>query len=203
MKPRLNHLLVAVLACVFAAGCLDSKNPLADPGDVEPDGRLSGLWLQETEQGANYYHIGPIGGEAPPSMMSVVLVQHQNDARLKTPEQLLLFPTELDGKTYLNVAGPKPEQIESIEEQGWQPGLLDAYLLMKYRVEDDALLVWGLRADAVRTAIEAGRIDGQVEQKERFWHARLTAPTDKLASFVANQGDALLADKPIRLKRIR
>jgi hypothetical protein len=206
MKRRTVHLLGLVLSCLLSAGCVDMENPLAAPGDVEPDGRLTGLWLQEAQEAdesGDHYHIGPVGGQAPASLMRVIHVSQNKKGALEQPKQLLLFPCEIEGQGYLNVVGAPAEQIASIKEDGWQPELFDSYLLMTYRLDDDTLLARGMKGKAIREAIEAGKLDGKVEQREHFWQAHVTASTDELAEFVSARGEELFADESVRLKRVR
>ena len=103
MKEVRPLLLVAAFSLLLTS-CFDTKNPLSDPQKSKPDDRLSGVWRFRGDGGEmNYYHIGHGGEKLPASVMRVVFVQHRPDGKMQSGE-LLIFPTSIGDKTYLNVS---------------------------------------------------------------------------------------------------
>ena len=118
--------------------------------------------------------------------------------------ELQLGPrSDIDGKSYMNVAGVNEEQVESIRESGWQADMLNSYILVKYRVEDDGLLLWAMDKDAKKEAIQYGKIKGEVKEGDGGTRIRFTDTTENLAKFVADAGDGLFADEPLQCERVR
>ena len=190
-------------ASLLIAGCDDSTVPLSDASKASPDKQLVGLWKHDHQNGVTYYHVGRLGNNAPEGVMRVVIVSHQNDAELQQPSQLLAFRSDINGKSYLNLAGATQEQLASIRENGWQADMLDSYILVKYRVEDDGLLLWAMNKEAKKKAIQDGKIKGEIKEGDGGTRIRFTDTTENLAKFVAAAGDGLFADEPLRFKLVR
>ena len=191
---------VSLFTCLLVAGCDDSTAPLSDASKATPDKRLIGLWQHKHQNGVTYYHVGYLGGKAPEGMMRVVTVSHPNNGELQKPQQFLAFASDLGGDSYLNMAVVTQEQLASILEDGWKAGLLESYILLRYRVDGDALLVWAMNNKAKSEAIEGGRIKGEIKDAT---FVRFTDTTENLAQFVVAAGDELFSDDPLRLERVR
>ncbi|MDY0167627.1 MAG: hypothetical protein RBS80_13855 [Thermoguttaceae bacterium] len=188
---------------LLIAGCDDSTVPLSDPSKATLDKNLIGLWQDHHQNGVTYYHVGRLGNNAPEGLMRVAVVSHQNDGELQQPSQVVVFRSDIGGKSYLNLAGVSEEQLESIQESGWQADMLDSYILAKYQVEDDGLLLWAMDKEAKKKAIQDGKIKGEIKQGDNRTRVRFTDTTENLAEFVAAAGDELFVDKPARLERVR
>src|SRR3990170_4764988 len=118
MKKVRPLLLVAAFSLLLTS-CFDSKAPLSEPEKSKPDDRLTGVWRFRGDGGEmNYHHIGHAGENLPESLMRVVHVQHMPDGKMQSGE-LLVFPTTLGSKTYLNVAEATPSQLKLLEQKGW------------------------------------------------------------------------------------
>lgn len=201
MRPHVSVLLgTCLFACLLITGCDESTAPLSDASKASPDKRLIGLWQHRYQNGVTYYHIGRLGGKAPEGVMRVVAVSRRNSGELEEPHQLLAFRSDVGGHSYLNIAGVTQEQLGSIREEGWKADVLGSYILPKYRVEDDALLVWGTDMEAKKKAIEGGKIKGEIRLGG---FARFTDTTQNLAQFVAAAGDELFSDEPLRMERVQ
>lgn len=198
-----SSLGVLLIACVLAAGCEDSTNPLSEPAASKADKQLIGVWRHKDDEGTTYYHVGTLGGNAPDSVLRVVTVVLDKNGELEEPDQAIAFPTTIAGVNYLNVASAKPEQLAQIREKGWQAGLLDSYFILKYRVEDGALLAWHIDYDAKKEAIEAGKIKGEIKQADDGGVRRFTDTSQNLAKFVASAPKGLFSETPLRFERVR
>lgn len=206
MKRTVAILLgFSFLVCLLlAAGCEDSKNPLSDPVKASPDKHLMGVWRHQDDGSTTYYLVGDLGGKTPESVMRVVIVTHEKSGRLQEPQQAVLFPTVIDGDNYLNLAPAKQEQLAKIQERGWQPDLLDAYFILKYRFEDGVLLVWPMDNEAKKKAVEGGEIKGGVKKTNGGGEfMKFTDTTHNLAQFVAASKDELFAKEPLRFERVK
>jgi len=101
---RTLQLLSMAAVSLLLTSCFDSKVPLSDPHKSKADDRLAGVWRFRGDGGeTNYYHIGRVGEKLPASIVRVVSIQHLPDGKMQQSE-LLVFPTTIGGKTYLNVA---------------------------------------------------------------------------------------------------
>ena len=193
-------LATAVFAtCLVVVGCDDSTVPLADPADAAPERQLVGLWQQSHKGGVTYYHVGPLGGEAPRAVLRVVSIVQKDGGELEQPHQLLAFPTTLGSQHYLNVAGITQDQLATIKQSGWQAEMLNSYILLKYELKDDALLLWGTDKQAKKVAIQDGKVEGEIEGQ----NARFTDTMKNLSEFVAASGDELFAEEALRFKRVK
>jgi hypothetical protein len=190
--------IVIPVVCLSLTGCDDSKTPLSDPQTSKPDGRLDGVWRLRGEDGqVTYYHIGRADEKLPQGVMRAVGVTHR-ERRVEPPAEFLMFPTVLGNKTYLNMTEGKEQQTKLIEEKGWKA--VDSYLIFKYQVDGDKLLVWVMDGDAKKRAIEGGKIKGVIEQNKP---AKFTDTTENLARFVSEAGNELFPNEPVRLERIK
>ena len=116
MKPVFY---LGVAACLAAAGCDDSKNPLSDPQTSKADERLAGVWLNRGGDGDVYYHVGHAGDKFPASMMRVVGIKHSK-GNVEPAGEFQIFPSIIGDKTYLNVViGRDDKLVKSLDEKGW------------------------------------------------------------------------------------
>jgi len=202
-KRSFQLLSVAALSLLLTS-CFDSKVPLSDPQKAKSDDHLLGAWRFRGDSGEmNYYHFGRLGEKLPASVLRVVNVQHMPDGKMQQAD-LLVFPTTLGGKTYLNVAEIKPSQLTALEEKGWTAEAVDAYLILRYQITGDVLTLQWIDGDAKKRAIEAGKIKGAIE-KDQDGNTRFhfTDTTENLARFVAESGDTLFSKDALRLERVK
>jgi len=200
---RILLLLPLASLCLLLTSCFDSNTPLSDPAKSKVDQRLAGVWQLRNDDGSvSYYHFGRVGDKLPASVMRVAGIQHKPDFAMEQFSELLVFPTTIDGKTYLNVCDGKDEQLKVLEEKGWTAETVHAFLIFKYQIKDDVLVVQGMDKDAKQRAIESGKIKGVIE-KDRFTTVRFTDTTENLAQFVAEAGDELFSESVVRLERVK
>ena len=148
MKRVCPLLLVAAFSLLLTS-CFDTKNPLSDPQKSKPDDRLSGVWRFRGDSGEiNYYHFGPVGGE-PPGVHHAgrQCPAHAADRTMQSG-QLLVFPTTIGDKTYLNVADTTPSQLTLLEEKGWTDEAIKEYVLLRYQITGDTLSIQWMDSDA-------------------------------------------------------
>ena len=95
-------------------------------------------------------------------------------------------------------------QVKLLEEQGWTPDTVTAYLIFRYRVTGDTLTVQWLdwRNEA---ASRRGRQDqGQDRKGPRREHpGHFTDTTENVAKFVAATGDDPFSQDVLKLERVK
>jgi hypothetical protein len=191
MIARLS--LVSAL-CLLLTGCGDSKNPLSDPQASKPDERLVGAWRWDDSN----FHVGHAGKKFPNSMMRVAIAKNKK-GKPELSEQLLIFPSVVKHKTYLNVIDEKGYQDKFSQDKGWNAEAVDCYWILKYQVDGDKLLVWPIDLTAKQQAIRDGRIKGVIEKDKPDI---FTDTTENVARFVAGEADRLFSLGPFQLKRV-
>jgi len=201
---KVRPLLFVAAFSLLLTSCFDTKNPLSDPQKSKADDRLAGVWRFRGDGGEmNYYHIGHAGAKLPASVMRVVSVQHLPDGTMQSGE-LLVFPTTIGDKAYLNVTEAKPPQLKLLEETGWIDETFNEYLLLRYQITGDVLTIQLIDQEAKKRAVEAGKIKGMSE-KDQDGNTRVhfTDTTENLAKFVAEAGDTLFSKDGLRLERVK
>ncbi len=202
MKPRRLLLAIGLAGvCLLLSSCIDTKNPLSDPEKAKADPQLAGVWRRTDAMGdMQYRHVGQAGGQLPPGIMRIVFADHDKDGHLGRPHVMLAFPTTIAENHYLNILTINDENLEQLQNNGWQAGLADGYCLLKYRVEGDSLLLWQIDQDVKRRFIEAGKIKGTIDKKSVFF----TDTTAKLNSLLASpEGAGLFKKEPVRYQRVK
>lgn len=203
MKKARPLLLIAACSLLLTS-CFDTRNPLSDPQKSKADERLSGAWRFRGENGEmNYYHIGHAGEKLPASVMRVFFVQHRTDGTMQSGE-LLIFPTSIGDKMYLNAAEANPSQLALLEEKGWTDEAINKYLILRYQITGDVLTLQLIDQEAKKRAVEAGKIKGMSE-KDQDGNIRVhfTDTTENFAKFVAEAGDDLFSKDVLRLERVK
>ncbi len=195
----MKQVILILVGAVVCTGCVDSKVPLSDPQTAQPDSRLIGVWRVKGEHGeVGYYHLGQAGEDFPKGVFRVVGLSHQ-EGRLSAPIELLLFATQLEKRTYLNLVEGKPEIVKQIKEKGWQT--VSAYWIWRYEVEGAKLTIWPMEREAKRRAIEEGKIRGEIVKDGILTLVQFTDTQENLARFVAQSGEKLFSAHPVQLER--
>ena len=160
---RLLRLLSMAAFCLLFTSC-DSKVPLSDPNTSKADQRLTGAWRIRGETGEVSF--APAGGKFPASVVRVAGSSRKPDGTTKQLDSLLLFPTSIGGKNYLNVptvvggkgylnSDNRDEQMKLLEEKGWTPETVSFYIFLRYQVTEDTLTLQEIDGGAKRRAIQA------------------------------------------------
>ena len=196
---RILQLLSMAATCLLFTSCADSKFPLSDPGKSEPDERLTGVWRKRGESGEVSF--APAGGKSPASVFRVAVSRRKPDGTTEQLDPMLLFPTTIGGKTYLNVTVGKDEKMKLLEEKGWTPETIPPIFFLRYQVTEDTLTVQGIDGEAKKRAIQAGKVKG--ESFDGGFVFMFTDTTENLAKFVAEAGDDLFSKDVLKLQRVK
>lgn len=202
---RILQLLTMAATCLLFTSCFDSKVPLSDPAKSKPDERLAGGWRQRGESGeVNDYRFAPAGGKLPASVMRLTGSSRKPDGTTEQIDPMLLFPTTIGEKTYLNVCDGKEPQVKLLEEKGWTDETVAAFLILRYQVTGDTLTVRWMDGDAKKGAVEAGKIKGKIE-KDQDGNDRVhfTDTTENLTKFITAAGDDLFFKDVLKLERVK
>ncbi len=202
---RVFFLMSLVVLCLLLTSCSDSTVPLSDPDKSKVDERLAGVWRVEGKDGeVSYNHIGRFGDSLPESVVRVVGVTHTKEGKIRSAGELLIFPTMIEGKSFLNVTGGQDQQIKLVEEKGWTPETVTTYLIFRYQVTGDGLTVQGIDCAAKQRAIEGGKIKGVIEKGDHgFTKVVFTDTTENLARFVVENSDDLFSKNVVKLERVK
>jgi hypothetical protein len=203
---RILQLISTAATCLLFTSCMDSKVPLSDPNKSKADERLTGNWQLRNDDGSvNNYRFAPAGSKLPASVMRVTGSSRKPDGTTEQSDPLLLFPTTIGDKTYLNVTDGKEPKVKLVEEKGWTAETVNSYLIYRYQVTADTLTVQGIDGDAKKRSIEAGTIKGVVEKDRegRITKVYFTDTTENLVKFVIEAGDALFSKDVVRLERVK
>jgi hypothetical protein len=182
--------------CLILTGCGDSKNPLSDPTTSKADKRLLGVWkLVEDNGQVTNFHVVPAGEKFPAAMMRVAFVRHEK-GQPESSGEFLIFPTALNGKTYLNVTDGMGKQGRSVEDKRGKAEAVRFYSFIKYEVDGNTLRVWWpLVEQAKQQTIKAGKVKGVTEFGTP---SRFTDTTENVAHLVEQQ-HRLFPTEAIRL----
>ena len=152
----------------------------------------------------NDYRFAPAGGKLPASVMRVTGSSRKPDGTTEQFEPLLLFPTTIGEKTYLNVCDGKEPQVKLLEDKGWTAETVNAFLIFRYQVTGDTLTVQWMDGDAKKRAVEAGKIKGKIEKdQDGNVRAHFTDTAENLTKFVAEAGDDLFSKDVLKLERVK
>lgn len=202
---RILKLLPLAALCLLFTSCFDSKVPLSDPGKSKADERLAGSWRGRNDDGSvNDYRFARAGGKLPASVMRLTGSNRKPDGTIEQFEPLLLFPTTIGEKTYLNACDGKEQQVKLLEEKGWTGETVTAYSIFRYQVTGDKMTVQWMDGDAKKRAIESGKIKGKIE-KDQYGNdrAHFTDTTENLVKFIAAAGDDLFSKDGLKLERVK
>lgn len=187
--------------CVLLASCIDSKDPLCKPEEAKQDTALAGVWRTDLEDGSvDYYHLAPAGDKLPSGVMRVVTVAYNKKGSLSRPGEMLAFSTEIGKNHYLNIAFIEDKNLDQFDSAGWKPELVNGYLIVKYQVQDDTLIVWAMDPKMKRQAIADEKLKGTIDKNAVFF----TDTPKNLAAFLADpQNDDFFTKTPTEYKRMK
>ena len=216
-RRRMSGCLATVFAASLLAGCSIpySDHPLSDNKTSTVDDRLLGRWLQldeddETEAkekadaARNTFEFMTVGLKKRNSKTMVMIhVELDDDGELSV-ERALFFTTTIHKQHYLSY-----QQKEGKEEEEEKKKFIK-YVIASYDLNESGLLTVHLMDnDKLVTAIEQGRVDGEIEitieqengkQKETKI-AHLIASPEQLRRFLLETGtDCFNLEHPMKFQ---
>jgi hypothetical protein len=207
MHP-LRRLAVVGLAvsCLCLASCVFSEHPLSDPDTAKADEDLIGLWAKEGDGETDVLAIGRATGVdgLPKGVMSTADVRIDKDGLLSASEPRPAFFVSVVGKENFMNFFTDTEAIAVVMKDGtphrqWNAGGIKGYLLMRYEVAKDTLIMWAghMEAAGVVGVIEGGKLTGEVKRENgSLRSAKLTDSTENLVKFLKGGGSKELFPDP-------
>ncbi|MFO1414092.1 MAG: hypothetical protein U1F10_09370 [Burkholderiales bacterium] len=172
------------------AGCkVDTVNPVAPPAAAKADPALYGVWRYREKDEITYVHVGPafaLGEAKEGQPMRVVIVDHKPNG--VTVEDYLAYGTPVGKQRYLSVAQ---------EENGKRVG----FLIVRYRVEGNAVRFATVDGKALAEAIRGGRIAGTTRGEGLAAETTITAEPAAIEAFLAGAPETLF-NAPVTLRRV-
>jgi hypothetical protein len=208
MNARQIFAIVFFAVGLAVIGCDDSKNPLSDPQKAKPDMRLAGVWRGPEKNGmVAYYHVGRFGRPLPAGVLRLVMVGHFKDGKVDSPTEMVMFSTTLGENTYANVGVPDEKGLSLLAEKGWKPEAVESFLIFRYKIDGDNLLVWQMDVAAKQRAIETHKIKGVIKERKGnqvIKQVAFTDSTENVARLIATEGDKLFSKEPLfKLERVK
>jgi hypothetical protein len=214
----MRALIVAlnIVALGALTGCAASVNPLCDPATAEPDKRLVGMWERREGNDAervSYLHVAreptrPLDAtrsEPEPGLMRCFATGHDEKSLLGDDFGGGRFLcTRVGYRDYASIviedlarrkptaAAEPPNEPAAAEGSSADPARKPRFLLVRYDVTEDVLVVWPASQDEVAKSIQSGRIAGIARPKVRrpgqfdfgkWEEVTLTATTEDLRAF--------------------
>lgn len=193
---KLSARLLILLSALSLASCIRLSAPLSDPDKAKPDRDLLGVW-SASENGSKgpaypFLFVGDSGQRhVPPGIMKMIQVDSDKQNNVIAKEPLYFFTTSLGNSRYANLLDGVAADREKFPT--WNKRNIKEYLLIKYQVEHDKLMVWLPDSRAAEALIQAGKIKGTV-QEQGLVKLKIVTVTDaaSFSQFLGNGGDKVL-----------
>ena len=149
---------IPIFVFMFLSSCfcpLTSVHPLSAPHDPVYDERIEGAWQLVSDNGdLVFLHIGK-GDE---KKTKIILIEHKNNREIDELT-FAVFPTIVDGRTYLNF-----NIKELYKEFGDE---LSGYTFMKYHLTGaDTLRLFHIDEEPIVEGIKSGKLKGEITYKQ-------------------------------------
>ena len=177
-----------VLAGLLLAGCVPtSENPIVTKNGRN-DPALAGAWRGKMEDGGPVYiHFLQTkdGG-----LSALLVTGGETSAADQGWAAFTIVTAEVNGTRYISALWDlndgKP--VEAREK---------GYHLMRYAIlPDGALQLSAVNEEKLKAAVQAGKVEGQIEGEGGSGEVRLTASSEKLVKFLKQADPADLFDRP-------
>jgi hypothetical protein len=177
------------LCMLGMTSCIDSENPLSDPGKAKPATELSGVWRVKQDDGTRYYHVGLAGEKFPGGLLRMKIIDHSKNGELGVDENtFFVFTTALGDRHFVNVTLLEPDQLAEVAKTGWKPEMFKGYWIYEYKLDGDKLRLLGMDWDQKKSLIESKKLAGIVKNDQ----VSFNVSSEKLAKFVASPEAAKL-----------
>jgi hypothetical protein len=187
------------VATLLLASC-DSKHPLSDAAKAKADARLIGAWRLQDDQGdVQFCHIGQDEHLAR-NVYRAIWIGQKADKSLSRPLECIVFPTTIKDNTYLNVGLFDMARLAKADNVGFTSEQIETYLLFQYEIQGDTVLLRSLNPEAVKKAIETGKVKGTIP---KMGNATFTDTPEHLAALVADNSATLFPKVTARYQRVK
>lgn len=193
MIARCRWAFLPLLLVLALAACkVDSTNPITPVDSAQPDTALYGVWRFRAPGELTYVHIGPafsLGDAAAGAKARTKIVVIDHKANGLTDDSYDAYVSRVGRDRYLNVV-----QVDAGKTVG--------FIFVRYtRIDANTLRFATMNEDALKAAIQAGRIKGTIRGEGLASETTITAPSTEIAEFLAREG-AKLFGTPFVLRRV-
>lgn len=162
------------LALSLLTGCLiDSKNPIAAPSADASDPQILGSWGATGDDGAIFVHVFQ-PQDSVPGAVEVIAVGFEKD-KSGSIDHYCGHLSRIQKQHFINLVGP----VEDCSKIAGQPYFFVAY----DRSPDDVLTVSLMHEDAVKQAIQSGKLAGDKDANGAPTD-HITAESDAIRAFI-------------------
>lgn len=187
MAGLLNRVGIPFAVSLAVAACLPvtSKSPLGTTAGYKADPRLAGLWKSTSDESAPYFAFFP----QPDGSTKAIMLEPASPGDKGGWTVFDVRSTTLGSDRYMDAS--------AIEDDGKPPEQKLDHIPVRYSVGADGSLTLTLMdEDAVKDAISAGKIAGQVEPG-KSGDVVLTATPAALDAFLESPAGRALFNKPL------
>jgi hypothetical protein len=186
---KINRKLIAFKVCIcicltfLCSSCeVLFTNPIVKPNGSKPDKRLVGKWYSEEETDKNRFVEITLDSKSQMNLTSP-------DKDTGKPVSAGKIFTEKIGRNQYLILIPNEEKNEG-------------YLITRYKIENDELVVWLLDSDKTADVVRQGKLKGSVGGG-RAGTIKITDSAENIKTFLESaQGDSFF--KPlVNLKKIK
>lgn len=170
-------------------------SPLSDPDKAKPDEQLCGMWKvvpsdKEPDDSSNaFLCIGKVGRRDVPSgiMMTIMIYMDAEKKIMAMP--MYFFTTSIGDNKYANLF--EEAAFDQARTPTWNKRNIKDFILYKYKVEGDKLIVWWdkIDDDAVIAAVRKGELKGTIEGKGNPNETVTLTDGGDLSRFLSKGGD--------------
>jgi hypothetical protein len=163
----------------FLGGCIPySDKPLTVLSPEALDPGIQGTWYVSGDGETVFLHVGTSGT---PKRLRLAMIERDEDGGIKTSE-LCGHTSRFGGRNYLNLQWDEP-----IEQQ-------KGFLFVKYAIIGEKLGIALIRATAVKKVVQAGGLEGVVEEGQWTSSVKLTDSPERLRAFFEKNDEDLFDD---------
>ena len=169
-------LMCLVLVILIPACDVRSSNPLSDPATAKVDESLVGKWETKPKDGLDDGFL--LFEKKVPAGFPEGVLKMTMKGRVD-----FVFCTQVKGRSYANVC-----LVQSEKMMDWEKLRAKGFLIYRYSIKDDVLLVECMEKKAAETAVNNGKLAGVI-QRDRLLipgSVSLTDTSDNVADFVTS-----------------
>jgi hypothetical protein len=168
------YFLIALLCCLLLTACYpESKSPLTDENNSQPDKDLIGVWRGKIENDLVYFHFA----KGKKNEINGVEIDHQTDSGLKVTAYDI-FCTKIGESKYLSV-----HEVGEKKPAG--------YLFFKYAISNKKLMFWAIDDKKLAEAIKSGALKGEVKENSVISDVKIDDTTANIINFIKSANDDL------------
>ena len=146
-----------------------------------------------------YCRIAP-GTHLPKGVFRGLWVAENADKLSSRLVECIVFPTSIDGNTYLNVGLFGKGQAEKLADSDFKPEMIQSYLLVQYQFQNDVLVIRGMDDAAKKKAIATGKVKGTTDESGYTW---FTDTPERLTALVTVEAASLFPQVTARCQRLK